>query len=465
MNRSVYRWLGFALILTTGTAAAVLHGESFPLRYKLLKDETSPEDPEFVFRWVNSQSMSMRIRNGTISENEGKTKTFASLVKNEPANYRCPYPFRGTARIGLMEFAFVLDASRLEAEGYDLCYFDLNHNGDLTDDGVMSARPAEDRRNWGSRSTERSFPRLEISHNDGTNDYPIAFFLSVRTRRQQDDTGDMRVYVDFSAANYRTGTVKLDNKKWDIVLLDFNSNGRFDDAYRINVNQDTDASDRTIYFHTADIIMVNPNDEDYSSPWYLTARDDQWPVAKWIRFADRYYDLAITPSGESITLTPSSVPIGSVTNANESFQAILYNQEDFIKIAGNKKTPALVPIGRWQLASYHITRESTARRRRRASASEEDEPSLVYARATRDYPPITVREGQSSELPFGPPYKPLVKVANQRKGTAELALTIVGSVGEIVNNIEIKGKRPPEPSFRIKTTAGKTVTSGQFEYG
>ena len=63
-------------------------------------------------------------------------------------------------------------------------------------------------------------------------------------------------------------------------------------------------------------------------------------------------------------------------------------------------------------------------------------------------PPVTVREGETTTLPFGPPYKLMVEASGRGGTTVSLALKIVGTAGEVCNNMMVDGKRP-----------------GNFEYG
>lgn len=100
-------------------------------------------------------------------------------------------------------------------------------------------------------------------------------------------------------------------------------------------------------------------------------------------------------------------------------------------------------------------------------------PSYVSATATDKYKAVTIRKGETVELPFGPPYTPTVTgmyygVPNS-DGKAEkqlsLAMSLVGIGGEECTNMTIKGSRPGKPEFTITGPDGKVVQEGNFEYG
>ena len=92
--------------------------------------------------------------------------------------------------------------------------------------------------------------------------------------------------------------------------------------------------------------------------------------------------------------------------------------------------------------------------------------TMVSARASREGKPVTVTKDQTVELPFGPPYRPVVSVGyRQGNEQVSLALSLVGSAGEVVDDMMVNSGRPGKPSFTITTEDGKEVASGSFEYG
>ena len=95
--------------------------------------------------------------------------------------------------------------------------------------------------------------------------------------------------------------------------------------------------------------------------------------------------------------------------------------------------------------------------------------STVSAQATDSYKAIKVVKGETVVLPFGPPYKPVVTADSFEDGekheVLSLGLTLVGSAGEICDDMTVKGGRPSKPKFTITDAKGKVVEQGSFEYG
>jgi hypothetical protein len=203
--------------------------------------------------------------------------------------------------------------------------------------------------------------------------------------------------------------------------------------------------------------------------------------------------------------------VGRVTNPNQGFRALLYGDKGTVAVSGDKSNSAAVPSGRWKLLAYTIDRtglteppakkppaekpkkeapgdakkakkeggsllEALARILTGAAESAVPTPSfgmprstLVSAEATAKCKPIEVRAGQTVALPFGPPYKPVVKVqfltGYPKQTEARLDLALVGSAGEVCTDLMVDGARPASPDFTIRTAKGDVVEHGSFKYG
>ena len=95
--------------------------------------------------------------------------------------------------------------------------------------------------------------------------------------------------------------------------------------------------------------------------------------------------------------------------------------------------------------------------------------STVSAEATGSYKAVKVVKGETVVLPFGPPYKPVVTADffenDSKREVLSLGLTLVGSAGEVCDEMTVKGGRPSKPKFTITDAKGKVIEKGSFEYG
>lgn len=490
-----------------------------------LKYLESPSDSrgvnlgDYLLRRTRPQSFFMQLREGrTITGSQD----FSKIVKKEPSEYVSKHPFRGVMTLGTQQFGFVLDAKPPEPEekvespaaksdekdeaeedeqhdpamdeGYARLFFDANHNGDLTDDEVIEAEQVRQREARSASRTYRlaysDFPRVNVSiEADGTK-MAYAFTFSVRSQTTSEFS---YASASLSAAAYREGEITLEGKKRQIALIDYNSNGRFDDA--LTVRDDVRSSNGRIYPSQGDMLLLDYADSGsgaFLNPYDPAGSDCQHQVGEILGIDGRFYDLEISPAGDKLSLTPSSAPTGKVTNPNDGFRAMVYGDRGVLKITGGKSQPAVLPEGKWKLLSYTIDR--TSYEEEKEGKKEEEENSLlralgnamlgfgglaggaisrpsytmVSAQATADGPAVEVREGKTVKLPFGPPYKPVVKSNRIVTGDVDqvsLSMSLVGSAGEICSSLMVDGGRPGKPEFTITTADGKEVDTGNFEYG
>jgi hypothetical protein len=396
---------------------------------------------------------------------------FRSLVKKEPQKYQAERPVRGLTQLGSDRYAFVLDSRDAKSKGYDRLYFDLNHNGDLTDDKPIEAEEAQqaellppdfldplfslpalrgfDPRTIPAESSFHQFPPTELTINvDGARtEYAFRFWAVTHA-------AGMHGAAAMTPGAYRAGDITLDGKNRKVSVLDFNSNGRFDDlvTFRTGVG----GTMGPVYPAFGDVLLIVPA-MTTTPARPISPLDDEGRqyLSKLVRIDGRFYEAKISPTGDQLTLTPSSAAIGYVSNPNLPFSGTIYGDQGLLPISAEKGNPARVPEGRWKLLSYSIQNAGPR-------------CWLVSARATGDYQEVTVRDGQTVTLPLGPPYRPVVKASETEviHGGAQVALwmSLVGSCGEMVQSLTVDGQLPRNPELVITDPKGEIVQKGSVEY-
>ncbi|MCR4414467.1 MAG: hypothetical protein NUV77_18770, partial [Thermoguttaceae bacterium] len=404
---------------------------------------------------------------------EGPAAEFSKLIRKEP-KYETQEPFRGVARLGTQQFGFALDcvppkpgpaksppdagtppetkaAKKSDsaakekpkpgpAPAYNRLYFDLNHNGDLTDDKPIEAIQTPDRVFYPRNYAYSQFPRIDLTLDVAGVKVQYGFFMTA----MRYSGGDFQ-YVDVSITPgvYREGRITLEGKERRLVLIDFNSNGRFDDqATTRSLGNDT-----RLYPSYGDVLVVDPSPPGVvANPWDVTTSPDRHLVSKLVCLDGRFYELKITPAGDRVTLEPSKAPVGTVTSRHEQFRALLYGDLGVVKVSAGKQ-PVPIPAGQWHLLSYTIDMSAQRQRQREEAAKKEpgkrtDQkpsapaegawlqalaralvgappgasparqigPTLVSAAGIQSAAPIVVRKDGNTVLPFGPPYRPVVKI-------------------------------------------------------
>ena len=203
---------------------------------------------------------------------------------------------------------------------YNRLYFDFNHNGDLTEHKAIEA-PADSQGFPSIISAVMWYARFRVStdqrhdHVDGTKlDY--SFSLEGYANFS---ASDGMVMVSVSSAICREGDITLEGKRHHVVLLDCNSNGRFDDENKIAEN--IRMASGQLYPEPGDMLLLDPKPGGlaYDSPYDATSSDYRCPVTKMVMIDGKWYHMKISPAGDKLTLTPTTAALGSVTSRNEAF--------------------------------------------------------------------------------------------------------------------------------------------------
>jgi hypothetical protein len=453
---------------------------------------------EYYFR-SRPQSIFMQIGgpNRIVPRQTGAPE-FDKVINKELSKYNSEMPFRGVVKLGSKFYGFVFDtapekkdegkdeakvsekakaqAAKMKSVAYTRIHFDLNGNGDLTDDKVIESKPVPQSPSLRSYSRS-SFPPIDIKIDVDGAQLDYAFSMSVYA-----NVSSQLSYANasISSAAYLEGEMEIAGKKHRVVVVDYNSNGRFDDQSGINES----IRSSSVYYTMGDMLyLIDPTDSPSAStnPYDPTANNFQHYVGKLVNHGGQFFNLSIANNGEELTLEPSPVPLGQVMNPNKGYSALVYGDQGFVKLVGDDSGVANLPEGEWRLASYTINREPTQEKPKKdtgssmigaltkaltGSSSSRPRPSLISASGQRDTAPIVVKKGETVEMPFGAPFKPVVKASFVRgQKTARLSMSLVGAGGETASNLIVNGSRPGNPKFTITTEDGTEVASGEFEYG
>ncbi len=492
-RRSMFLASAVAAALAVASALAA-NAETFSLQLKRLEtvtDRSTGPPANYMFRGLMGQRFQRQIGVEVPgAPARADEEEFAKVITKEPS-YNSKFPFRGVATLGTQKFGFVLDTDKpaAEADGdgnppavqhYNRLHFDLNGNGDLTDDPVIEAL-APDNARYPRGYASFSFPRVDLTVEVDGAEIDYAFFFSGSSRSLSIDGKQQYqyVYASLNAAAYREGQIMVGGQKLRIVVTDFNSNGRFDDL--AGPDPDIRYSDGSVYLRPGDMIFVDPQPQ-HGFSYDVTMSDTQHHLARTIPIDGRFYDLEITPAGDQLTVTPSPREVGHVSHPDHVYRGLVYGDLGVLKIASDDEGRARLPEGSWRLHSYTIDRTGYEPTDEQTDASPSllqrlagamwgggqparTGPTRVSARMTGEHAAFDVRAGETAELQFGPPYTPQVSVAFLRDDQLSLDLSLVGVGGEVCSNLLVQGGRPAKPAFTIADPEGNIVHRGTFEYG
>jgi len=369
---------------------------------------------------------------------------FQQIVAKEPT-YESATPFRGVLKLCCGPRAFALDAVGRDVLGYNRLYFDADGDADLAAETPIEASSIEP---VGKTQVTSYFPPVSVAGEvDGAKIEPV-FLLEAQCLLLRSPV----VMVSVQPGSVRQGQIAVGTRKIKLVLVDRNCNGRFDD--RVTVRK---AGSR-LAVGEGDLLLVDPDFRSLRAANATTGRD-RYYVGRTIGLGRRFYKLDVSPGGERVALAPCELALGYVTNPSPAYRAVVYSDEHgavMIGGLGGQKIP--LPEGAWRVAENTIDA---------AGSLGSSWGAMMSASFSGDAPAFEVSKDKTTELVFGPPFRPVVTLSRSpmEEGKLFLQLVVEGAGGERCTSFQVNGAKPPGPRFEVLDSAGKVVYQNQFEYG
>ena len=181
------------------------------------------------------------------------------------------------------------------------------------------------------------------------------------------------VSASLSLAVYRQGTIVLDGKKRKIIVLDNNSNGRFDDV--ISMPKNISGADNELVANYGDALLIESTSPQGPQSGRLWA-----PPGEAIAYLagltvvnGKYYHFKVSPLGDELTWSPSTIARGQVTSPHAPCQVELIGDLGQISLNLEKSKPATVPAGQWRVLSYNIHVPKAAKEEPKETADKQKE--------------------------------------------------------------------------------------------
>jgi len=210
-------------------------------------------------------------------------------------------------------YRFAIDESGTTGQGYDRLYFDLNHDGDLTNDKILAVpKDPADRPILGFRGTQQvCFETVAIPLPfDAQSSHP----LELMPRLMGSPNGKV---LGFVATKARKGQIQLGDRKYDVLLGHVYVLAGWFDNPRV-----------TLY-------VVPAGGERFG--W-----GDGNPLAYTQKINGTFYRFSATPAGDKLTVHPYAGPLGTleVGPGDRKIGTML--------ISGSLRTATTtVPLGIW----------------------------------------------------------------------------------------------------------------------
>jgi hypothetical protein len=446
--------------------AASVSGENFPL----------------TFRTIPAQDvMSFPGGSGTYGQvglaKPAKLRKEPKVMSRHPLYGLCRDTSSGPA------FLFRLDESKGDGKGYDQLIVDMNQNGDLTDDPVAQrAVLPTDRRT--ASSEQMLFGPIQAPGDKALAGGRPVYFAQVYIFDRQlltsgrTDQSIMIGQLMLKAGWYLDTVVEINGLKQKVGVYDSDSNLRLGDVSRSQTF--TNRGEETWYFRPGDTLLV---DSDGLGTFANDVfQSNAHPFGPILYLGGKVCKVALAPDCKSLSVEPWKEALAEVVlqpRGDQVRKVTLARQQpdgqwELIRPAVTDGK-VMVPPGNYRLYASSLLGKGAPR-----------DQVMVSGMQRVPQTPVSIAAGKANTLDCGAPLDIKVTAVKSRstsrdllaeatgdaKGSSDYVLRInanvAGAGGEVYSTFQ-KGEgfriRPPKPSFTIVQAGGKTVASGNLEYG
>jgi hypothetical protein len=421
----------------------------------------------------------------------GGSGAYGSLGLAKPAKLRkepkamSRHPLYGVCRDTPTGFAFLyrLDESKGDGKGYDQLIVDTNQNGDLDDDPVSQRRVLSTERRT-SLPDQMLFGPIQAQADQAlAGGRPVLYAQAYIYNRLPLTTGrtDKNMMVGqltLKAGWYLDTTVEINGLKQKIGVFDGDCNLRLGDISRSQTSSNRTAS--SWFFRGGDTLLI---DADGSGTFENDPFQSEFcPFGSILYLGGKACKVALAPDCKSLRVEPwtealadvSLLPRGDLVRSVTLAWQQPGGQWQLIRpaVTGGK---VMVPPGNYRLYECSLVGKGAPRDQIKVSGMQ---------RVLQT--PVSFVASKANTFECGAPWQIKVTAvkttASSRELLAEVAgdarmnsdsllrisASVAGAGGEAYSTFQ-KGEgfrsQPPKPAFTIVQAGGKTVASGNLEYG
>jgi hypothetical protein len=442
---------------------------------------------------VSAESFSFTVKNLTMQESHviaGGYGDYGSVMINSSSGIKAPKLTSSRPLYGVMHRnnnqgkpTVILDESKGTGKGYDRLIFDINENGDFTDDPVFNGTPA----NVNSSNDDyeqNDFGPIELPAKKTVGIWRPRFYVNVylynkrelksATKDSQQQIGQIRL----QAGNLLEAQVDINGIKQKIGLIDGNCNFTLGDPVSISKVYRRANDPGSWYLAPGDSYV---RDIDGSGKYQRSQAGKESEIfSKYVYFRGKPYLAKVSEDLKSVSFEPFTGLTGEF-KLDPTVTRVVFGLEGTTWEAVTPEIvegKVVVPVG-----NYHIST---------CMISAKDASGVVQANTT-DVPDkmFAVKAGQATDLQVGQPLKLSILAEKQPAngnepagmGSSKNLFSSTNSNSKqsyvLQMNVQIAGAATEKysgftrdqggyiaaPRFQILDVKGKELASGNFEYG
>ena len=249
---------------------------------------------------------------------------------------------------------------------------------------------------------------------------------------------------------YMKGRVKLDDRTYEIALVDSNYNGRYNDVLTPPVKNSREPGCDSI------AIDLNGNAKfDFDKPGV----SELMPLSRLVKVNESYYHLDIADDGETIEFHRAKPAFGTLDLGDENVSIRVWSDAGHQQLFSSKGNWRL-PAGKYTTVELKLTETDSA-----GNKWLFDTERARGGSGAGELGAFEVKPDETTAFKIGPPFQVKTTMEKSRYGDTQIRFYLEGQAGELyVPGAKKNKKDVPEPQFQIISPTGQTLYSGEFEF-
>jgi hypothetical protein len=464
-------FLSALLVAMAGTASDLPAAD-----FKLISKSLDYEDALYM-PYVNGKHGF--VQTAQFMKNLSPFKKVPQAISLHPLMGEC-----GAESAGSKGIYFWLDESKGTGTGYDRLVLDANGNGDLTDDPILKKLPRSTPAGIPPQNEFAVFGPAALSSRTVGQWHPLVFaevlldhkrIITHPSAEECDYPGTMRIFP----ANYLATTVEGNDEQVALGIMEGDHDLQLGSITELNHHTSQDGAYTYYHLGSGSILLVDRNRSGQIEAKAFIPEAE--PFSGMVYLGGKPCYLKLAKDFSSVRLDPYTNSLGRISLPLETTQIVLahqLNNDEYEILTPEIRAGAVqVPTGKYRLASFQMGALAAQGKWVRAKTDEMVNQSFEVE-AEKPY-----------QLPYGLPLSLELKVLystskedeppdmneaiNRLSGKNQAVFTelylnaaITGKNQECYNDFEASfTKDLLLPGFTITSVTGKTLASGQFEYG
>ena len=253
--------------------------------------------------------------------------------------------------------------------------------------------------------------------------------------------------ITFRPAFYRRGQVILEDKSYEIALIDTDFDGKYNKYFVPPI-----ANGRNPRCDVLAIDLDGNSKFRYDEPGV----SEIMPLGRLIKINGQYYSMDVSEDGGTIEFRQAKPQFGTLSLDGKQAKLALWSDAVHQRVSGSGGK-WLLPAGKYSVVELELTEPDSDENRWTFDT--------IKARAWEGkLGDFEIRPGRTTSFRIGPPFKikTFIKDADRN---ALVGFHLEGQAGELyVPGAQKNGETVPVPQFKIISVAGQAVHAGQFEF-